>query len=256
MPRRVEAGTAGFKDHFSGVARDYARYRPTYPEALYAWLAEVAPRRDLAWDCASGNGQVARGLTPHFRTVVASDGSAAQLRAAEPGSYRRVACTAEAACLREGIADLITVGQATHWFDVERFYGQARQVARPGGVLALWSYALCRITPEVDRLADELHDDILGTWWPRDRHTVTDGYRSLPFPFEDEIAAPGFAMEQQLSGEDFLGYLGTWSSMSAYRKATGEDPLDTFRPRLERAWGGLERVRTASWPFALRVARL
>ena len=37
-----------FKDHFSGHAALYSRYRPTYPEALFDFLAGVAPSRALA----------------------------------------------------------------------------------------------------------------------------------------------------------------------------------------------------------------
>lgn len=51
--------SSGFKDHFSGHAKQYARYRPAYPAALYDWLAGEAPARHCAWDVASGNGQAA-----------------------------------------------------------------------------------------------------------------------------------------------------------------------------------------------------
>ena len=42
---------------FSGVAREYAAYRPHYPAALFSTLAQLAPQHDLAWDCGCGNGQ-------------------------------------------------------------------------------------------------------------------------------------------------------------------------------------------------------
>ena len=42
------AGVAAFKDLFSGHAADYARFRPTYPPELFAWLAEVSSARELA----------------------------------------------------------------------------------------------------------------------------------------------------------------------------------------------------------------
>jgi hypothetical protein len=46
-----------FPDHFSGSAATYAAHRPTYPPALFAWLADAAPARDHAWDCATGSGR-------------------------------------------------------------------------------------------------------------------------------------------------------------------------------------------------------
>ena len=48
-----------FKDHFSGRAAAYTRYRPGYPPALFAWLASQTGRHELAWDCGCGNGQAA-----------------------------------------------------------------------------------------------------------------------------------------------------------------------------------------------------
>src|SRR6266496_4940677 len=71
-----------FRDHFSGVAEEYATFRPRYPPALFAALAAQAPRRGTAWDCATGSGQAALGLATHFERVVATDASAAQLAAA------------------------------------------------------------------------------------------------------------------------------------------------------------------------------
>ncbi len=31
-----------FQDHFSSIAQDYAAFRPTYPPALFTWLATQA----------------------------------------------------------------------------------------------------------------------------------------------------------------------------------------------------------------------
>ncbi|HZI41536.1 MAG TPA: methyltransferase domain-containing protein, partial [Gemmatimonadaceae bacterium] len=68
-----------FKDHFSRVARSYVAVRPQYPDELYAYLASIAPAKDLAWDVATGNGQAAVGLARHVHHVIATDASAAQI---------------------------------------------------------------------------------------------------------------------------------------------------------------------------------
>ncbi|WP_211263129.1 methyltransferase domain-containing protein [Thioalkalivibrio nitratireducens] len=49
-----------------------------------------------------------------------------------------------------GVFDLITVGQALHWFDFPAFYAEAARVLRPGGVLAAWGYGLMQVSPAVD----------------------------------------------------------------------------------------------------------
>ena len=80
-----------FKDHFSGHAVEYAKFRPHYPDELFEHLASISPRHEVAWDCATGNGQAAVGLARHFDGVTATDASAQQIESAEPNdliSYR------------------------------------------------------------------------------------------------------------------------------------------------------------------------
>ena len=73
-----------FKDHFSGHADRYGAYRPTYPAALFEYLASLCPCHDLAWDCATGNGQAAHALVSFFRSVVATDARERQIAQARP----------------------------------------------------------------------------------------------------------------------------------------------------------------------------
>jgi ubiquinone/menaquinone biosynthesis C-methylase UbiE len=129
------------QDHFSTISSQYAASRPRYPRALYEWLARIAPGRDRAWDCACGNGQAASDLAGYFSQVVATDLSAEQLREAAPHpriEYREA--VAEASGLPAGSFDVVTVAQALHWFERDRFYQEVRRVLRPSGVLAAWCY--------------------------------------------------------------------------------------------------------------------
>src|SRR5262245_44204049 len=73
-----------FKDHFSQQANAYAKYRPLYSADLFEYLAALAPARDTAWDCATGNGQAAIGLALYFARVLATDASAQQIAQATP----------------------------------------------------------------------------------------------------------------------------------------------------------------------------
>ncbi|CAM6086462.1 unnamed protein product [Calypogeia fissa] len=67
----------------------------------------------------------------------------------------------------KGSVDLVTVAQAMHWFDLEKFYSVVKHVLRkPGGVVAAWCYGNPNVTPEVDKVIYESVQDvraILGT---------------------------------------------------------------------------------------------
>ncbi|MBT9532294.1 MAG: SAM-dependent methyltransferase, partial [Pseudomonas sp.] len=64
-----------FVDHFQGVTQHYLNHRPSYPAALFDWLAQRCSQHELAWDCGTGNGQAAVSLAQHFQRVLATDAS-------------------------------------------------------------------------------------------------------------------------------------------------------------------------------------
>lgn len=248
--------TAAFKDHFSGHAKTYAQFRPDYPDALFAWLAQVAPARERAWDCATGNGQAALQLSAYFRNVVATDASAEQIARApgRPGIEWRVE-PAEITSLSAASVDLVTVAQALHWFDHARFLAEVQRVCRPGAVVAAWCYALAQVTPEIDSVIQNFYENVVGPHWPPERRLLERGYQDIPWPYAP-LAAPEFAMSADWSLERMVGYLGTWSAVQRYARARGEDPLPQLLPELRAAWGDPRTVRTVRWPLALRVGRV
>lgn len=245
-----------FHDHFSGHADDYARFRPSYPHTLYAFLAKAVGAHDLAWDCATGNGQAAVGLAAHFARVVATDASGSQIEhaAAHPNVEYRVA-EASASGLADASVDLVTIAQALHWFDTPAFYAEVRRVLKPGGVCAAWGYGLMRVAPAIDAVVDRFYHEVVGPYWPPERAHLDAGYRTLGFPFP-EIAAPAFAMEAEWPLKELVGYLATWSAAKRYAKTTGNDPLGVIGADLARAWGAADVPRRITWPLFLRVGRI
>lgn len=244
-----------FPDHFSAVAADYARFRPRYPADLLRYVAGLAPSRTLAWDCATGNGQAALGLAEFFDQVIATDASADQVAHAIPHAkveYR--VARAESSGLPSGSVDLVTVAQALHWFDLDVFYAEVRRVLGPRGVFAAWCYGRFEAdNPRVRAALDRFYHETVGPYWPAERRLVEEGYRSLPFPFE-EISPPSFEMTADLPLTGLAGHLGTWSAVKRFREATGVDPLPELLKEFEAAEPtGIYRVR---WPISLRVGRL
>jgi ubiquinone/menaquinone biosynthesis C-methylase UbiE len=108
-----------FKDHFSKHAGDYARARPHYPQALFEYLASLCRGKTLAWDCGTGNGQAASGLTPYFEKIIATDASDEQLaHAPQHARIEYLRTPAEQTPFPSQSFDLIVVAQALHWFDM------------------------------------------------------------------------------------------------------------------------------------------
>jgi ubiquinone/menaquinone biosynthesis C-methylase UbiE len=245
-----------FADHFGSVSGAYADFRPTYPASLFDWLAEVAPSRGLAWDCACGSGQATVDLAGCFDRVVATDASAGQLAGAKPHpgvEYRHA--PAESSGLADASVDLITVAQALHWFDLPRFYAEARRVLKPGGVLAAWSYGIQSVAGEqVNAHVQRFYHDVVGPYWPPERVLVEQGYRTLDLPFA-EFPAPSFEMKVSWSMVRMLGYFASWSATGRYLKARGEDPVVELAEALAPAWGDPAAERLITWPLAIRVAR-
>ena len=245
----------GFADHFSTQARTYASARPTYPPDLFAWLADLAPRTGTAWDCGTGNGQAALGLARHFGAVIATDPSVAQLaHAARDSRVHYAAGTAEDAPIRGGSIDVITVAQALHWFDVDRFYADVRRVACEHAVLVAWSYGMTRVDGDAQALLDDFYGGTLGAYWPPERVLVEEGYRSLPFPFE-RLDAPAFVMQREWERDELVNYVATWSAVAAARRATGSDPVPAFAAALRDGWPDAER-RAITWPIAVLAGRV
>lgn len=246
----------GFKDHFSAVAGAYQRFRPTYPDTLFDWLAQVAPACDLAWDCATGSGQAAGALAARFSRVIATDASARQLaQAPATGNVHYRVATAEDSGLPGASADLVCVAQALHWFDHAAFFAEAARVGRPRGVLAAWTYTAADMPGAVGAVIRTYCTETLRDCWAPERALVESGYATIRAPFAP-LDPPSLRVAFRLSLETLLGYLGTWSAAETYRQTHGRDPLEDFAPILRAAWPGDARILDLDVPLRVRAWRL
>lgn len=245
------------KDNFfAAIATDYARYRPHYPEALFAHLASLAPGRALAWDCATGNGQAAMPLAQLFDQVIATDISTELLACAAP--HPRITYQ-QADALASGIAsasvDLITVANAMHWFHGDAFEQEVRRVLRPGGIIAAWSFAFADITPAIDAVVRHVHSVIVDPFWIAPNRIVEHCYVDLRFGFTP-VEVPPFTMISHFDLAQLEGYMRTWSASVKYQRHHGVDPVSLVHQALRDAWGDPAQVRDVRWQLNLRVGRV
>ncbi|MCB9290124.1 MAG: class I SAM-dependent methyltransferase [Lewinellaceae bacterium] len=243
------------KDNFSEQAAGYARFRPHYPRALYEAIFPLVPRFQRAWDCGTGNGQVALELAGRFKEVEATDLSEKQIRNASAHEHISYSVqAAEEATFPRGYFDLITVAQAIHWFDFGRFYAAVNRVLRTDGLLAVFGYNL----PEVEGRAGDavryFYREVVGPYWDPERRYIDEAYLTIPFPFE-EIPFPPLEMAYHWNFHQLAGYLKTWSAVKHFERQQGYDPADHFMEELKTAWGEAGE-RIVRFPIIGRLGRL
>ncbi len=228
------------KDNFSRNSSDYAKYRPDYPQELFQYIRKLAPGNAAAWDCGTGNGQVASALTNYFERIEATDLSSQQIsHAILHPQIRYSVALAEKTNFANSEFDLIAVGQALHWFNLEKFYAEADRVLKPGGILAVFGYPVPLVDEPLNSAFLHFYTAIIGPYWDKERHHIDEKYASLPFPYE-EIPHPEFFSRYQWTFEQFMGFLSTWSGVAHYKTQRNEDPIARYHNELREAWGATE----------------
>jgi ubiquinone/menaquinone biosynthesis C-methylase UbiE len=243
------------KDLFSTHANIYAAFRPTYPEELFQFIFQFVRNKRTAWDCGTGNGQVAQRLASDFIQVFATDLSEKQIaHAVKRPNITYLVAPAEQTDFEGETFDLITVGQALHWFNVEAFYDEVRRVARPDAIIAVWGYGNIMINSILDTHVQRFYSEVVGKYWDSARRHVETAYREIPFPFQ-QIQSPAFFIEQRWTLKHLAGYLESWSATQRYILKNGTNPVKEIEPVLRDHWGKEETIMVR-FPIFLRMAKV
>jgi SAM-dependent methyltransferase len=152
---------------FSNRVDNYIKYRPTYPAAIIDLLrAECGLTTDtVIADIGSGTGILTELFLQHGNTVFGVEPNDAMRAAGEHvlQNYQRftsIAATAEATTLADGSIDMITAGQAFHWFDAGRTRAEWIRILKPGGwVVLIWNVRRTGGTPFL-----EAYEQLLETY--------------------------------------------------------------------------------------------
>ena len=243
------------KDKFSQQAATYAQFRPDYPSELYDFILQNTDNQGVAWDCATGNGQAAKVLARHFEKVYATDISQKQIdNAVQVDNICYSVQSAEQTNFEHNTFDLITVAQAIHWFEWDKFYAEVQRVAKPNATLAVWGYSMPQV--QDDKINQELQDfykNETGPYWDFERRHIDAHYATIPFPFE-QIKTPQYQIKVEWDLAMLEGYLNSWSATQNFIKMNGYNPVDGFIVKMKTLWKEKE-IKTTIFPVFLKLSK-
>jgi len=212
---------------FGSSADAYERGRPEYPSAAIRWLARrvgLGPGETVV-DLAAGTGKLSRPLAATGARVIAIEPVEAMRRAIGPG-VKTVDGTAEAIRLPDGSADVVTVGQAFHWFDGDAALAEIHRVLRAAGSLALlWN---------ARRMEDRIHatiEDLIKPHCERVPRHRTEAWRDAFARTElfGPLEEMHFPHEQILDAEGLAAQVGSISAIAALSEDQRSRILERIR---------------------------
>jgi SAM-dependent methyltransferase len=212
---------------FASAAELYERARPSYPQDAIDWLvaqAALGPASTVV-DLGAGTGKLTRLLVPAGARVIAVE-PIPEMRAHIDGAAEVLDGTAEAIPLPDGSADVVTVAQAFHWFDLDRALPEIHRVLREDGSLVLvWN--MRDLDDPVQRgvedllrpLRDNVPGQVLGAW----REPLA---RSALF---GRVTVGEFKYEQRFTTDDLCDRVASTSFVAALSPVEREELLVRIR---------------------------
>jgi ubiquinone/menaquinone biosynthesis C-methylase UbiE len=238
-----------FRDYFSSFAGNYAAARPTYPRNLFEFVAKNAPSRERVWDCATGSGQAAVGLSEFFSEVRATDASDAQIDNAIPRDNIEYSIQlAEETNFPDSYFDAVTIAQALHWFDLKGFGVEAARVLRPSGVIFAWVYGFFSVTPEIDAVIEQRLKQQIQHLWKKGNEMAKRGYVDIHLPFP-RLEVPKFYMHCDWDLRQLFNYVSTWSALNRYVEKKGPGIIEDTIEQVAPIWGHESEKRRVLMDF-------
>jgi len=243
------------KDNFSIQSDNYAKYRPTYASIFFDYLNSIVLTKQNAWDCGTGNGQIAYELAKTFNNVFATDISQSQLdNALQANNIKYSVQPAEKTDFKSQQFDLIVIAQAIHWFDFDKFYSEVKRTAKENALICVIGYGRIEVSEQIDLIIKNFYENVIGVYWDKERKYIDEKYTTIPFPFK-EIETPNFVNNIEWTLEHLIGYLNTWSAVKHFIEQNGYNPIDKLQNEIEQHWNKKE-TKEVSFPLLLRIGQI
>jgi ubiquinone/menaquinone biosynthesis C-methylase UbiE len=238
---------------FTGLAGDYARFRPGYAPhvatAILSYVGRDAASVDAA-DIGAGTGIWTRMLAARgLHTVVAvepnDDMRGQGIESSHGTSIVWRKGSAEATGLPDGSAHLVSMASSLHWADFDKACDEFHRILRPGGVfVALWNPRFIEANPllvEIEARIAQLKPDI---------QRVSSGRSGIAERLTDLLSGkPQFTEVLYLEGRHSMRqtpeqYIGAWRSVNDLQVQLGPELFRKFLDFAEKRIAGQMSIET------------
>ncbi|WP_186644902.1 class I SAM-dependent methyltransferase [Fluviispira vulneris] len=134
-------------DRFSGKAKDFAKYRPTYPDEIIKFLRDRYgfSSKSICAEIGAGTGKFTKLLLKNKCRVFAIEPNP-EMRAIAENSYKKlksytsVDATSVNTTLKDKSVDFVFCAQSLHWFSNAETAAEMRRILKPRGkVVIVWN---------------------------------------------------------------------------------------------------------------------
>ena len=240
------------QQRFSNRVADYVRYRPGYPAAVLALLrAECGLHSGhVIGDIGSGTGLLSELFPKNGNRVYGVEPNTEMRQAGDEylSPYERFSSiegSAEFTTLGDSSIDIVTAGQAFHWFDPQAARREFLRILNPGGwVVIAWNDRRMeekRLTREYEELLERFGID-----YKRVKDAYPEVHHIRSFFSDGKFFSQDFPNEQIFDGESLRGRLRS----SSFAPSEGHPNYAPMMAELDRIFRAHQRdgsVRLEYW---------
>ncbi|CAK7228647.1 hypothetical protein SBRCBS47491_006978 [Sporothrix bragantina] len=196
-----------FSNYNAAQGKHYSQARPDYHPSVYQYILDThtatGGQLDTLVDVGCGPGNCARALAPHFAHAFGIDPAPGMIATAkelagttasgEPIQYGQGDANTFGKDgdlkIQDGTVDMIAVGNAAHWFDMQQFWRRSASLLKSGGSVAIWTTGDLRVHPDsrcgeaVQAVMDEFQARDLDPYMNEGNRIVRNKYLDLLLPW-------------------------------------------------------------------------